>query len=151
MRKFILIAFMAIFSTSIWAQNVLEELKVDFDKAGSNYYAYPEPKDPLTPAPHGKKPFYISHYGRHGSRYLIHDREYDYPYATLKYADKMGKLSENGQKVFQEVSLLREEAEGRLGELTPLGAQQHQEIANRMYQRFRVCFRGFSSGCTRCR
>ena len=142
MRKFILIAFTALFSSAIWAQNVLEELKADFDKAGSNYYAYPEPKDPLTPAPRDKKPFYISHYGRHGSRYLIHYREYDYPYATLKYAWERGKLSERGQKVFREVNLLREESEKRLGELTPLGAQQHQGIANRMYQRFPEVFEG---------
>ena len=142
MRKFILIAFTAIFSSAIWAQNVREELKADFDKAGSNYYAYPEPKDPLTPAPHGKKPFYISHYGRHGSRYLIHYREYDYPYATLKYANERGKLSESGKKVLREVSLLCEEAENRLGELTPLGAKQHRRIVNRMYQRFPEVFKG---------
>jgi hypothetical protein len=142
MRKMILIAFVAIISSGIWAQNVREELRANFDKAGSNYYAYPEPTEPLTPAPKGKKPFYISHYGRHGSRYLIHFREYDYPYATLQMADRQGKLSERGKKVFQEISLLREEAEGRLGELSPLGAKQHQEIANRMYHRFPEVFKG---------
>ena len=142
MRKVILIVLVAVISSGIWAQNVREELKADYDKAGSNYYAYPEPKDPLTPAPRGKKPFYISHYGRHGSRYLIHFREYDYPYATLQMADSLGKLSETGKKVFQEVSLLREEAEGRLGELTPLGAKQHRRIVNRMYKRFPEVFKG---------
>lgn len=35
-------------------------------QSGSIYYAYPEPTDSLTPAPEGYKPFYISHYGRHG-------------------------------------------------------------------------------------
>ena len=142
MRKFILIAITAVISSAIGAQNVREELKADIDKAGSNYYAYPEPTAPLTPAPHGKKPFYISHYGRHGSRYLIHFREYDYPYATLQMADRMGKLSENGQKVLWEVGRLREEAEGRLGELSPLGAEQHRGIAKRMYQRFPEVFKG---------
>ena len=142
MRKFILIAITAVISSAIGAQNVREELKANFDKAGSNYYAYPEPTAPQTPAPNGKKPFYISHYGRHGSRYLIHFREYDYPYATLEMANRMGKLSENGQKVFREVGLLREEAEGRLGELSPLGAEQHRGIARRMFQRFPEVFKG---------
>ena len=142
MRKVILIALAAIISSGIWAQNVREELKADYDKAGSNYYAYPEPKESLTPAPKGKKPFYISHYGRHGSRYLIHYREYDYPYATLQSADKIGKLSETGKLVMEHIRLLREEAQGRLGELTPLGAKQHQGIARRMFERFPEVFKG---------
>ena len=32
--------------------------------------------------------------------------------------------------------------EGRLGELTPLGAQQHKDIARRMYERFPEVFKG---------
>ncbi|MBP5800012.1 MAG: histidine-type phosphatase [Prevotella sp.] len=142
MRKVILIAFVAIISSGIWAQNVLEDMKANTDKVASNYCAYPEPTEPLTPAPKGKKPFYISHYGRHGSRYLIHFREYNYPFATLQMADRQGKLSERGKKVFQEIGLLREEAKGRLGELTPLGAEQHRKIANRMYRRFPEVFKG---------
>ena len=142
MRKLILVAIYAVISGTISAQNVREEIKADIDKAGSNYYAYPGPTDKLTPAPHGKKPFYISHYGRHGSRFLIHKREYDYPYATLLSADRIGKLSQSGKKVLEHIRLLREEAEGRLGELTPLGAEQHQGIARRMYERFPEVFKG---------
>ena len=43
-------------------------LREDLTRAGvnSNCYEFPELKD--TPAPKGYKPFYISHYGRHGSR-----------------------------------------------------------------------------------
>ena len=142
MRKIILLAFTATFATNILAQSVREELIADLDKAGSNYYAYPGPTEKLTPAPHGKKPFYISHYGRHGSRFLIHNREYDYPFATLQMANRLGKLSEKGKMVLEHVRLLRDEAEGRLGELTPVGAQQHQSIAKRMYERFPEVFKG---------
>ena len=142
MRKIILLAFIAAISTNNLAQSIREELTADFDKAGSNYYAYPGPTEKLTPAPGGKKPFYISHYGRHGSRYLIHNREYDYPYATLQMADRLGKLSEKGKMVLEHVRLLREEAQGRLGELTPIGAQQHQGIAKRMFERFPEVFKG---------
>lgn len=142
MRKIILLALVATISTTIWAQVVREELIADFDKAGSNYYAYPGPTEKLTPAPRGKKPFYISHYGRHGSRFLIHNRDYDYPYFTLKEADARGYLSEKGKRVLEHVTLLREEAENRLGELTSLGAQQHQAIAKRMFERFPEVFKG---------
>lgn len=142
MRKIILLAFIATISTNIWAQSIREELIADFDKAGSNYYAYPGPTEKLTPAPRGKKPFYISHYGRHGSRFLIHQREYDYPYATLQMANRLGKLSEKGKIVLEHIRLLRDEAEGRLGELTPIGAHQHQAIAKRMFERFPEVFKG---------
>ena len=57
MRKIILLAFIATISTNIWAQSIREELIADFDKAGSNYYAYPGPTEKLTPAPSRKKPF----------------------------------------------------------------------------------------------
>ena len=47
---------------------------------GGVYYAYPiesgldNPQ--LQPAPEGYEPFYISHYGRHGSRWLTNDARY---------------------------------------------------------------------------
>ena len=142
MRKFILIALTLLFSPSVWGQSIADELREDNQKAGSNYYAYPRPVKKLTPAPKGKKPFYISHYGRHGSRFLINQREYDYPFATFHKADSLGKLSEAGKETFRRIALLREEATNRLGELTPLGAQQHKEIAQRMFERFPEVFKG---------
>ena len=41
----------------------------DRHQMGSNYYAYPTPTAKYTKAPAGYKPFYLSHYGRHGSRF----------------------------------------------------------------------------------
>lgn len=38
--------------------------------------------------------------------------------------------------------MLRDEAAGRLGELTELGAEQHRQIARRMYERFPEVFKG---------
>jgi len=40
------------------------------EQTGSIYYAYPVPSSTYTPAPTGYEPFYISHYGRHGSRWM---------------------------------------------------------------------------------
>ena len=40
----------------------------DFRQMGSNYYAYPTPTAKYTKAPAGYKPFYLSHYGRHGKK-----------------------------------------------------------------------------------
>ena len=43
---------------------------------GGVYWAYPLDFAPQTKAPKGYKPFLYQHYGRHGSRYLIGDRDY---------------------------------------------------------------------------
>lgn len=62
------------------AQTPQEDFKRDITLSGSNYVAYRGPQKQLTAAPKGYKPFYLSHYGRHGSRYMIGKKAYDVPY-----------------------------------------------------------------------
>ena len=46
-----------------------EILMSDPDKAGGLMYLYDyKAETPVTPAPRGYKPFYVTHYGRHGAR-----------------------------------------------------------------------------------
>lgn len=124
-------------SSASFAQDPKQEIKANPCLAGSNYLAYPGPEQQvLTPAPIGYKPFYISHYGRHGSRYLINPNDYLFPLNTLAKADSLGKLTEMGKEVLRKVRLLKAESNNRLGELTLLGAQQHAGIARRMVERF---------------
>ena len=137
----ILSLLFVILSTS--AQSVRDEIAADPRLSGSNHLAYPGPRqERLTPAPQGYRPFYISHYGRHGSRYLIGPDEYAVPVNVLARADSLGKLTELGRSVLGRARQLKAEAEGRLGELTPLGAEQHRQIARRMYERFPEVFEG---------
>lgn len=142
MRKFAFMALFGCFSACIYAQTIREEIAQDPRRSASNYMAYPGPSKQLTPAPKGKKPFYISHYGRHGSRFIINHRDYDYPVFTLRRADSLGKLTPLGRDILQRLELLRNDAYKRLGELTPLGAEQHRDIAHRMFKRFPEVFRG---------
>ena len=70
-RIFTLLALLLWASTTL-AQTSREEVMADIDRAGGVYYGYPTPSSAVyTPAPKGYEPFYISHYGRHGSRYMI--------------------------------------------------------------------------------
>lgn len=132
--------FLAVATT---AQTVKKEVFANIRLSGSNQLAYPNPNPQgLTPTPKGLHPFYISHYGRHGSRYLISRSDYEKPCQTLAEADSLGKLTQLGRDVLRRVRLLRDEASGRLGELTPLGAEQHRAIAHRMYERFPEVFSG---------
>ena len=142
MRKLVFVLSLILLSGTVSAQQSRTEIKNDISLAASNYKAYYGPTKPLTKTPSGYTPFYISHYGRHGSRFLIAPSEYDMPYQTLARADSMGKLTPTGQEVLRKVRLMRDEANGRLGELTPLGAEQHRGIAKRMMERFPEVFKG---------
>ena len=124
------------------AQTPQEDFKRDVTLSASNYVAYRGPQKQLTPAPKGYKPFYLSHYGRHGSRYMIGKKAYDVPYFSLLKAKQEGKLTAKGEETLEKVKLIRDDAKGRDGELTPLGAIQHQGITKRMMERFPEIFAG---------
>jgi len=142
MRKWVLAAVISLLLTPIYAQTAYDEIDKNILLSASNYMAYPGPTQRrLTPAPRGYKPFYISHYGRHGSRFHSKPSIYNDPYHTLYRADTLGKLTAAGKDVLQRLEIIRHDAENRWGELTPLGAQQHQDIARRMYERFPEVFK----------
>lgn len=141
-RHCFLLLFTALCSLAA-AQTVKDDFRRDIHLSASNHLAYPGPtQTELTPAPEGKKPFYISHYGRHGSRYLINPRDYEVPYQALLKADSAGMLTELGKDVVGRLETIRAEAASRYGELSPLGAVQHRQIANRMFHRFPEVFEG---------
>lgn len=119
-----------------------DEIKADPRLSASNYTAYPTPSGRLTPAPVGYTPYYISHYGRHGSRYLINPEQYSRPAAVLAHADSLGLLSDEGRYALAAARRMEAEASKRYGELTHLGAEQHQQIARRMVERFPEVFEG---------
>ena len=105
--------------------------------ASCNYDIYPDSvPNNLTPSPEGKKPFYISHYGRHGSRYISSRRGYDTPYDMMAHADSVDELTPTGDRVLDEMTLVMNDTEGRWGELTGYGKQQVQAIGRRMVERF---------------
>ena len=113
----------------------------DRHQMGSNYYAYPTPTAKYTKAPVGYKPFYISHYGRHGSRFHQPADHYHALYNTLAKADSAGKLTDLGKSLLERAKFLDEYASPRAGDLTQLGVAQHQGIAKRMVKNFPEVFK----------
>ena len=113
-------------------------------QSASHYYAYPylnvEPPA-QTPAPEGYEPFHIEHYGRHGSRWLINPNQYAVPIRELSKAERNGKLTPFGQEVLDTIRSIQRQSEGRLGELSDIGALQHQAIGRRMYRNFPEIFK----------
>ncbi|MBQ4007390.1 MAG: histidine-type phosphatase, partial [Muribaculaceae bacterium] len=67
MKKLFLTFAIALLAINAMA-DVRGDLKTDPRISANNYRAYPDTQLPqLTPAPVGYAPFYIDHYGRHGS------------------------------------------------------------------------------------
>ena len=113
----------------------------DRHQMGSNYYAYPTPTAKYTKAPVGYKPFYISHYGRHGSRFHQPADHYHALCNTLAKADSLSKLTDLGKSLLERAKYLNEYAAPRAGDLTQLGVAQHQGIAKRMVKNFPEVFK----------
>lgn len=133
---------LAIFCLGVKAQTTFEEISADLNKAGGVYLAYPTVETKQTPAPKGYKPFYVSHYGRHGSRYLLADRDYQWIIQLMEKAETVNGLTPLGHDVLKRLNMVWEEAQGRAGDLTPLGVRQHQGIAERMSKNFPEVFSG---------
>ena len=123
---------------------VVALLKEDPDRCGVNLHVYEF--DPIvdTRPPRGYKPFYISHYGRHGTRSESSGDSYLYVITRLEKADSLGILTEEGKSLLSEARAVYEAYDGREGRLTPRGQREHKQLAERMYKRFSGVFRNGS-------
>ena len=139
MRRLILLLPLFVAAT-MSAQTLFDEMRQDPELFGDNYVAYRTPAGTLSEAPEGYKVCYMSHYGRHGSRYLIGKRTYERAFEVLSEADAKGMLTPLGCRLMQQLDTIRHDAYGHIEELTLRGAQQHRGIAHRMYQNFPELF-----------
>ena len=122
-------------------QVVLDIIRQSPGYASCNYDVYPDSiPDKLTAAPKGKHPFYISHYGRHGSRYINRRSGYEIPYKMIVQANGVDELTAMGKRVFSEMNFILNDSEDRWGDLTTLGKIQQLQIARRMIDRFPEVF-----------
>lgn len=145
MRQKILLTLLVVLAMSVSA-SVKDDFKQDIRRSAGNYWAYPDKDLPeLTNDPEGYQPFFINHYGRHGSRWLIGSHLYNFPVEQLEKGERNGKLTKRGKEVLAILRELRASAQGRDGELSDIGAEQHQRIARRMYENFPAVFAGDAS------
>ena len=140
MKKYLIWILLTLLMTEASAQTAKEEIENNLRLSASSFLAYRGPQIQLTPAPEGMVPFYISHYGRHGSCYMANAVDYDYSFNVLRLAKVQGKLTQLGESVLNRLGIIRDDARGRLGDLTKLGAEQHRQIAKRMFERFPEVF-----------
>ena len=130
------------FVTAQTSQTAQQEIKENIYLSGSNYLDYDRQLSttPLTATPKGYEPFYMSHYGRHGSRWLIGEGDYTGPLNTLRDANAAGKLTAKGKEVLKKLEDFYPTTIRRLGELTTVGERQHHGIGSRMAKNFPEIF-----------
>ena len=99
------------------------------------HHPYIVPQIHDTPAPKGFKPFYVTHYGRHGSRYQTSDRFYRQNTPWMVELREKGLLTEKGKQLCDEMIWLQQEHKGVEGTLTAKGGFEQQGVAERLYDR----------------
>ena len=123
--------------------------------AGTDYLC-PTGPAALTKAPKGYKPFYISHYGRHGARYAWQSDLYSRLDEVFSEAEEEGNLTPYGQDYKRRFDRLYPEVRYRTGDLSKVGWEQQQALAARMYANFPGVFpagadvQAWTSTSTRC-
>lgn len=142
MKRFFSIALICL-CCSAAAQNygVMDEVRSDFRKLGGMEGPHRFELSAPTPAPKGYKPFYISHYGRHGQRYASSSSTYTVLRDVLSKAHSEGALTEFGEKFYNDYESFYRIPLINTGDLVPLGFEQHRKIAEWTYNAFPEVFR----------
>lgn len=142
MKRYISLLLLIFICITSFAQRSETEIKKDIHNLAGIYTSYPDTVHLLTPAPKGHKPFYISHLGRHGSRFHTSEGAYRKALKWLEAGNDAGKLTDTGREVYEKVRIMAEDARDMYGTLTPRGAREHRHIAERMYGNFPEVFKG---------
>lgn len=115
-----------------------------------SYEAYSPGDCKDTSPPGGYKVCYVSHYGRHGSRYLLSDAEF----SCLRLWDSLavcgGGLTPQGKALREGLDSIFVEHQRMFGILTEKGSQQHQGIGKRLARRYPALFRKGTHTHVRC-
>ena len=143
MRRLITTLAVVTMALTVTAQTAREEIRANKYLSGSQYLDYNRrlPDKPLTPAPKGYEPYYMSHYGRHGSRWLISDNSYTGPRDVLRDAKEQGKLTPLGEETLKKIEEFEPTSVKRLGDLSTVGERQHHGIGKRLVENFPEIFK----------
>lgn len=141
-RRIVLSLAATLAALAMNAQVTKEQILEKALDARSIYSTYPGPQGEFTPAPEGYEAFYLTHYGRHGSRYHSSRSNHTHAYKTLKDAKEAGLLTKAGESLYKRIKKLRDDAKGHDSGLTPLGEQEHKGIAERMFNHVPSVFSG---------
>jgi len=139
-KLLIFIALMVCISVNA-QEEALRLISENPDRAANNMHSYEFVPIVDTKAPKGFKPFYISHYGRHGSRYEQNSTFAARAVSGFAYMDSLNMLTDVGKALYADVNAVVEAHKGMEGSLTPRGALEHRMLATRMVERYPSVFK----------
>ena len=142
MKKFsFLLVAVILLSSPLWGQDVRVRLQENPGRYANPLHSYEPPETVVdTPAPDGYTPFYVSHYGRHGSRYHTSMHPIERVSQLFDGLDSLGLLSAEGARLHADLKKLKAYHEDQAGYLTLRGGREHQGIAQRLYERVPAVF-----------
>ena len=105
---------------------------------GSTYPSIPLGE--IAAAPEGFEPFYFSLTGRHGSRYELNDKTFKKALDIFNCADSLGILTEDGKLLLKRIKEVYDAQQNNHRELSFVGVEQWQKIAERAYNNFGKVF-----------
>lgn len=122
-------------------QGYREYLSENPDRVSGVHHCYEYIEGSYTPAPKGYKPFYISHYGRHGARYHSKESYLTSPITNLDMLAKEGLLNNTGIELLDELKGILSESKGLSGMLSAKGANELRGIGERMCKNYPEVFK----------
>lgn len=142
-KHLILLVSLGLLSISVSAQDWAKEDVLSVSgRWGGTFCNYPEGQPLPTAAPKGYKPFYISHMGRHGSRFIDGRDFYKKMLEIWEKADGMNRLTPKGKEVLLAYKEIYPKLLYNEGYLTHKGQMQHRMIADQIYRNYPEVFRG---------
>ena len=141
-----------IISCTVSAQITLQRMETEPIAASSIFRPYSYAADVVYSKPVGGnyEPFYISHFGRHGSRYYSHPKSWQLTIDCFDHAAAEGLLTAEGETLYASIKAIYDAHDGMYGELAPLGAVEHRQISGRMYEREKKVFTSRKRNKVRC-
>ena len=113
-------------------RNIRQELQENPLRYGGSSSPYEYAPGEVTAPPEGFKPFYISHFGRHGSRFHTSKDLCAGLLKVFRKADSLGVLTALGASAYCRIQVADSLSRHRSGDLTPVGEREQREIAARM-------------------
>lgn len=138
MKKLVSILAAILLATQFsFGQNPAAEafLKEDMARVGTNYHSYEFNNYKYTSVPRGYKEVYVSHYGRHGSRYMTYDSAHEYVIKKLTQLKDAGLLNDRGDKLLALTEQMLVMNRNNLHFLSPRGYMEQARLGDSFYKR----------------
>ena len=139
----LLIAAVSLFGLTAKSQSAQSPMATKYDmvQCEGSLTPYPSGVQEIE-TPDSLTPVYISHVGRHGSRYPASATHTMKMKVALMRADSIGTITPLGRDLLKLCDRIADASNGRWGALDSLGMAEQRSIATRMFWNFKKLFDG---------